>query len=218
MQRARGRPCAVVVGSGFAVSDASKATVLDVLRLTQAPCLSMAAGLRRLQPTRALPRCASASLRGFLRLLPRIGARPTAFLQHSILKKSRHRALVAKRKASRRRRLTHCLLQGAFGVICVLKGPDTYIADGNEESADDVLVLTCGTPALAKAGTGDVLAGSIGSLLARGMEPKDACALGAFVHARAGVLAAADSAELCVTTEDVLAHLPHAIRALDRKL
>ena len=39
-----------------------------------------------------------------------------------------------------------------------------------------------------------------------------------FVHARAGVLAAADSAELCVTTEDVLAHLPHAIRALDRKL
>ena len=81
-----------------------------------------------------------------------------------------------------------------------------------------MLVLTCGTPALAKAGTGDVLAGSIGSLLARGMEPKDACALGAFVHARAGVLAAADSAELCVTTEDVLVHLPHAIRALDRKL
>ena len=110
------------------------------------------------------------------------------------------------------------LIARAFGVICVLKGPDTYIADGNEESADDVLVLTCGTPALAKAGTGDVLAGSIGSLLARGMEPKDACALGAFVHARAGVLAAADSAELCVTTEDVLTHLPHAIRALDRKL
>ena len=46
-----------------------------------------------------------------------------------------------------------------------------------------MLVLTCGTPALAKAGTGDVLAGSIGSLLARGMEPKDACALGVFVHA-----------------------------------
>ena len=102
-----GRPCAVVVGSGFAVSDAAKATVLDVLRLTQAPVLVDGGGLAR-----ALPHCASASSRGFLRLLPRIGARPTAFLQRSILKKSRHRVLVAKRKASRRRRLTHCLLQG----------------------------------------------------------------------------------------------------------
>ena len=63
-----------------------------------------------------------------------------------------------------------------------------------------------------------MLAGSIGSLLACGMDPKDACALGAFVHARAGVLAAADSVELCVTTEDVLAHLPRAVRALDGRL
>ena len=104
-----GRPCAVVVGSGFAVSDAAKATVLDVLRLTQAPVLVDGGGLATL----ATDEGASALRERFvLRLLPRIGARPTAFLQRSILKKSRHRALVAKRKASRRRRLTHCLLQG----------------------------------------------------------------------------------------------------------
>ena len=49
-----GRPCAVVVGSGFAVSDASKATVLDVLRLTQAPVLVDGGGLAALHYSRSL--------------------------------------------------------------------------------------------------------------------------------------------------------------------
>ena len=49
-----GRPCAVVVGSGFAVSDASKATVLDVLRLTQAPVLVDGGGLAAFHYSRSL--------------------------------------------------------------------------------------------------------------------------------------------------------------------
>lgn len=107
------------------------------------------------------------------------------------------------------------LLARAFGVICVLKGPDTYIADGNEETPDDVWVMRQGTLALSKAGTGDVLAGVIGALLAQGVAPKAACALGTFVHARAGVLASGKLGEFCVTTEDVLAFLPAAVRAID---
>lgn len=213
-----GRPCAVVVGSGFAVSDAAKATVLDVLRLTQAPVLVDGGGLAAL----ATDEGASALRERFVAGLSTVITphRGEADRILATLNTEEVQALRARRekKGIPAAAFDALLIARAFGVICVLKGPDTYIADGNEESADDVLVLTCGTPALAKAGTGDVLAGSIGSLLARGMEPKDACALGAFVHARAGVLAAADSAELCVTTEDVLAHLPHAIRALDRKL
>lgn len=212
-----GRPCAVVVGSGFAVSDASTATVLDVLRLTQAPVLVDGGGLAAL----ATDEGASALRERFVAGLPTVitphrgeADRILATLDTEEVQASRARC----EKKGIPAAFDALLIARAFGVICVLKGPDTYIADGNEESADDVLVLTCGTPALAKAGTGDVLAGSIGSLLARGMDPKDACVLGAFVHARAGVLAAADTAELCVTTEDVLAHLPHAIRALDRKL
>ena len=212
-----GRPCAVVVGSGFAVSDAAKATVLDVLRLTQAPVLVDGGGLATL----ATDEGASALRERFVAGLPTVitphrgeADRILATLNTEEVQASRARC---EKKGIPAAAFDALLIARAFGVICVLKGPDTYIADGNEESADDVFVLTCGTPALAKAGTGDVLAGSIGSLLARGMEPKDACALGVFVHARAGVLAAADSAELCVTTEDVLAHLPHAIRALDRK-
>ena len=213
-----GRPCAVVVGSGFAVSDASKATVLDVLRLTQAPVLVDGGGLAALATDEGASALRERFVAGLSTVItPHRGEadRILATLNTEEVQASRARC---EKKGIPAAAFDALLIARAFGVICVLKGPDTYIADGNEESADDVLVLTCGTPALAKAGTGDVLAGSIGSLLARGMEPKDACALGAFVHARAGVLAAADSAELCVTTEDVLAHLPHAIRALDRKL
>ena len=213
-----GRPCAVVVGSGFAVSDASTATVLDVLRLAQAPVLVDGGGLAAL----ATDEGASALRERFVAGLPTV-ITPHRGEADRILETLNTEETQASRVRCEKKGIPVAAFDALFiaralGVICVLKGPDTYIADGNEESADDVMVLTCGTPALAKAGTGDVLAGSIGSLLARGMDPKDACALGAFVHARAGVLAAADTAELCVTTEDVLAHLPHAIRALDRKL
>lgn len=107
---------------------------------------------------------------------------------------------------------TAMMLARAFGSVCVLKGPNTYIADGNEERPEDVRVMDAGTPVLAKAGTGDVLAGCIGALLAQGVEPKAACMVGTFAHAQAGVLAAAEVGDLCVTAEDVVAHLPAAVR------
>lgn len=54
--------------------------------------------------------------------------------------------------------------------VVVLKGPGTVVADDSGRAA----VVRAGGPALATAGTGDVLAGVIGALLASGMEPFDA--------------------------------------------
>ncbi len=51
-----------------------------------------------------------------------------------------------------------------------------------------MLLGTTGTPRLATAGTGDVLSGVIGALLARGVEPRWAAALAAHVHGRAARL------------------------------
>lgn len=89
--------------------------------------------------------------------------------------------------------------------VVVLKGAGTITSGGGRQ-----VINTTGTPALATAGTGDVLAGIVGGLLAQGIAPLDAGALAAFVHGRAGEVAAAHLTPVCVTATDVVDHLPAA--------
>ena len=66
------------------------------------------------------------------------------------------------------------------------------------------------TPALATAGTGDVLSGVAGALLARGVDPFTAACAAVRLHARAGVLAAAEHGVEGVVASDVIAQLAAA--------
>ena len=66
-------------------------------------------------------------------------------------------------------------------VTLVLKGAATVIAEG-----DRFTVNTTGSPALAKGGSGDILAGAIASLLATGLAPYDAARIGVCLHGAAG--------------------------------
>jgi hydroxyethylthiazole kinase-like uncharacterized protein yjeF len=68
------------------------------------------------------------------------------------------------------------------GCTVLLKGAATIIADPNGAA----LVVTAGDARLATAGTGDVLSGIIGALLASGMKPLQAAAAGAWLHGQAG--------------------------------
>jgi NAD(P)H-hydrate epimerase len=70
------------------------------------------------------------------------------------------------------------------GCVVLLKGPATVVADPNGEA----LVVTAGDERLATAGTGDVLAGVIGALLAHRVPPFHAAAAAAWVHGRAARL------------------------------
>ena len=70
------------------------------------------------------------------------------------------------------------------GAVVLLKGPLTAVAAPQEEPPD-VLLAAAGVPALATAGTGDVLSGVIGAFLGRGVPAHLAAALGAHVHGRA---------------------------------
>jgi NAD(P)H-hydrate epimerase len=76
------------------------------------------------------------------------------------------------------------------------------------------LTLNCGTPALARAGTGDVLSGVIGSLLAQGLSAPDAAVLGVRLHGSAGRRAQQRLGVRSVMAEDVVAALPQAIMQL----
>ncbi len=73
-----------------------------------------------------------------------------------------------------------------WGKIVLLKGAHTVIAS----PAGRTRILIAAEPALAKAGSGDVLAGIITGLIAQGMKPFEAAAAGAWIHFRAGQLAA----------------------------
>jgi NAD(P)H-hydrate epimerase len=100
----------------------------------------------------------------------------------------------------------------AAGVV-VLKGDDTLVCapDGR------VAVSAAGTPALATAGTGDVLAGVIGALLAQGVEMFAAACAGVYLHARAGARAAETlGVSEGVIAGDVIASLPGALGAARR--
>ena len=70
------------------------------------------------------------------------------------------------------------------GIVCVLKDAATAVA--NREG--QCYVNTSGNSAMAKAGSGDVLAGTVAGLLAQGMEPFDGAALGVYIHGLAGDL------------------------------
>lgn len=75
---------------------------------------------------------------------------------------------------------------GKWGHVVVLKGAFTIVAAPDGRRA----LIPFATPALAHAGTGDVLAGAATGLIAQGVEPYQASVLGAYLHGRAGELAA----------------------------
>ncbi len=91
--------------------------------------------------------------------------------------------------------------------IVVLKGDDTIVADPSGFAA----INDISAPALATAGTGDVLAGVIAALLAQGMEPFSAACAAVRRHAAAGLLAAEEHGAEGVLARDVIAALPRAL-------
>jgi NAD(P)H-hydrate epimerase len=92
------------------------------------------------------------------------------------------------------------------GAIVVLKGDDTLVAQ-----PDGVVAVSPGaTPALATAGTGDVLSGVVAALLARAVDPFTAACAGVRLHARAGRHAAGRLGVDGVLARDVVEALPFA--------
>lgn len=97
----------------------------------------------------------------------------------------------------------------AHGCYLVLKGHRTLVACPDGEN----YVNQTGNPGMATGGSGDVLAGMVGGLLAQGLEPKAAITAAVYLHGLAGDLAAQALGEYAMTAADILEYLPQAMRA-----
>ena len=100
-----------------------------------------------------------------------------------------------------------------FQVICVLKGAGSIVADAN----GTWFINTTGNPGLASGGTGDVLSGIIGSLIAQGLSGLEAAKLGVYVHgAAADALVASDIGPVGLTASEVAQEARHQINLLNK--
>lgn len=100
-----------------------------------------------------------------------------------------------------------------YGAVVLLKSHTCFVTNGRAGR-----FITEGTPALAKGGSGDVLAGIAAALAARGISAADSAACAAFLLGRAGRYAAEyPSNEYSATATDVIACLPRAVTSLMRK-
>ena len=98
----------------------------------------------------------------------------------------------------------------AHGAYLVLKGARTLIAEPDGR----VLINPTGNPGMASGGTGDVLTGIIGALLARGIDAAHAAPAGVYLHGLAGDVAAERMGEEALIAGDVIEALGEAFRRL----
>lgn len=152
---------AVVLGPGLGRHPTSAAVVTGLLAVVAAPVVLDADGL--------------VALRGNLGPL-RARSGPTVLTPHD----GEFASLTGERPGPDRIAAARDL-STASGAVVLLKGPTTVVAAPDGQ----VRLNPTGTPALATAGSGDVLSGMIGAFCAQGMEPAEAAAVAAFVHGRA---------------------------------
>ena len=97
-----------------------------------------------------------------------------------------------------------------WGQVGVLKGARTVIADKDGRTA----VSPFENPALASAGTGDVLSGTIGAMLAQGLDTFEAAQVGVYLHAMAGEAVRARIGDAGLLASDLTPELPLARKRL----
>jgi ADP-dependent NAD(P)H-hydrate dehydratase / NAD(P)H-hydrate epimerase len=191
-----GRVQAWVAGPGMGTGPDAVARLTAILG-TDLPVLVDADGLTILsQVTKLLPRAA-----------------PTLITPHA---GELSRLLGTDPSSVEARRLEHARRAAdQLGVTVLLKGSTTVIA--SPADSEPAGVNPTGTPWLATAGSGDVLSGLAGALLAQGLEPAQAGLAAAYLHGLAGRLAAApdpDSGEAPIGASDLVRALPAAFRSL----
>lgn len=174
---------AVVMGPGMGISGCSRAIVSAVLEESGPPMVLDADALRIIGGNEAL----KLKLTDRHVLTPHPGEM-AALTGHSIEE-------IQQDPVTEAREFSHI-----YETSCVLKGARTVVT---RRVGRDYINVT-GNSGMATAGSGDVLSGIIGGLMAQGMEPFDAAWTGALIHGRAGDLAAGEGEGRAVMASDLV--------------
>jgi len=194
----RAKQCEVcLIGPGLGASDDVTELVQSVTRLSETPIILDADGLNAIAGNLDILDQATCPLvltphpGEFIRiggnLAPRKASEPEDRLQAAREFASKH------------------------GCILVLKGHRTIMALPNGVA----YVNTTGGPAMAKGGSGDVLAGMIAGLIAQKFPIVHAVAAAVYIHGLSGDMCADEFGEYCVTASDIIAMLPRAIKEIE---
>lgn len=205
-----GHPAACLIGCGMdGADDAQRRLVLDTLAACELPYVLDGGALAAVASDAGQRLCAEHARAGHSIILTPHGGEAAVLAAHVGIATPPSEATPAQQAAFAR------ALSEAYAATVLLKGPISIIACASGTSSSGVSYLMDeGTPALAKAGTGDVLAGMVGALLAQGLDAADAAVLAATLHARAGRAAASHLGDISVCAEDVLEAIAETIRFL----
>lgn len=192
----------VCIGSGIGMGDTSRRIWRTVMEHVDVPCLMDADGLNLLAEEKWY-------LEGIRRRYSRFGnfvltphmKEMSRLVQLGIGEIKSHRVDILKEYMEDR------------GITCVLKDSRTIIASPGKRPC----VNLSGNAAMAKAGSGDVLAGVIAGLMAQGMNGYDASVLGTYLHGRAGDYARKLKGNYSVLARDLVECLSNAIKELDQE-
>ena len=188
----------LVIGCGLGVTPVSRKLLAELLRKSQKPKVLDADALNLLARNPSLMKY----VRG-------------AILTPHPLEMARLCGCSAEEVLADSAAMAH-MLAAKHGVVCVLKRHRTVISDGE----DAVWENTTGNSGMATGGSGDVLSGMIGGLLAqshRMLSPLDGARLGVYLHGACGDLAARRLSEYSVMAADLLDAIPEVMRWAEGK-
>lgn len=177
---------AVIIGPGLGQSEDVTAVVAEVLKNARCPVVLDADGINVMAPHKDILRGRT----GVTVLTPHGGE--FSRLGGNLASDRVHEAGAMARE---------------LGCIVLLKGYGTVITDG-----ETAYINPTGNPGMAVGGSGDVLAGIIGSFLGQKINPLEAAACGAYVHGEAGDLCARDLGQYGMLPTDMLNVLPRLLK------
>lgn len=184
----------LVLGPGLGVNNDTAVLVKELLLITNTPCVLDADGLNVM-----------------------VGKTELFKLVKAPLVLTPHPGEMARLTGNSTRQIQNARLEAAtekaadWQCVLVLKGAGTVVA-----GPDSTLFINgTGNPGMATGGTGDVLAGLIGGLIAQGMTPLHAAAAGTYLHGLAGDAAAAERSMAGLLASDLLEQLPRVMKKFE---